>query len=478
MKLILTITMFALTINAYSQKLVKEYYDWGKTKIKREYYTDAYGTLNGSYKAYSEYGGIMKQGQCKDDGPIGKWTENYDNGKLHYIKFYDTPGTYDFQVKDGKIISYYEDGKTIKYERNFKNMKLDGVWKEYDEKGTITKEGKYVDGVFEPTGITKIKDDEEKEKEKQLQATILLQKAEEYKKIIPEADKAFLEKDYPNALILYKSASDLMGTDKYSDENISELIDTCLMNRDYLYDYWNSQFDSIKSEYIKQTKEYKLVVLQLQPGYSYSSSYQYQYDRMRDKPCWQVAVLNKYSDYDNDWENVKKCFNENRNFYETFQIAFIECALNYWTALKIEKGKVEKSSYDFYYKTKNTTYQFYNYDKDKFFENIKEAKRNYELGKSVRVLHNTVVEKKNQINTLNDQNKKKTLLKKYLIVYEDLIAKYNTYPSLTEIISLLTTINNISDKVIAYYSQDTKELEKKLKDAETVDQIKSILLGQ
>jgi len=89
MKIILTITMFALTINAYSQKLVKEHYDWAKTKIKREYYTDAYGTLNGSYKAYSEYGGIMKQGQCKDDGPIGKWIENYENGKLHYIKIYD-----------------------------------------------------------------------------------------------------------------------------------------------------------------------------------------------------------------------------------------------------------------------------------------------------------------------------------------------------------------------------------------------------
>ena len=104
MKIFFTIVIVALSINAYSQKLVKEYYDWGKTKIKREYYTDAYGTLNGSYKAYSEYGGIMKQGQCKDDGPIGKWIENYDNGKLHYIKIYDTPGTYDFQVKDGKII--------------------------------------------------------------------------------------------------------------------------------------------------------------------------------------------------------------------------------------------------------------------------------------------------------------------------------------------------------------------------------------
>jgi antitoxin component YwqK of YwqJK toxin-antitoxin module len=106
MKKLFTIAILALTFNAYSQKLQREYYDWAKTKIKREYYTDSYGKLNGSYKAYSEYGGILKQGQCKDDGPIGKWIENYDDGKLRFVKYYDIPGTFNFQVIDGKIISY------------------------------------------------------------------------------------------------------------------------------------------------------------------------------------------------------------------------------------------------------------------------------------------------------------------------------------------------------------------------------------
>jgi hypothetical protein len=416
----------------------------------------------------------MKQGQCKNDGPIGKWIENYNNGKLQYIKIYDTPGTYDFQVKDGKIISYYDDGKTIKYERNFKNMELDGVWKEYDEKGIVIKEGKYVNGIFEPTGITKIKYDEEQEKEKQRQAIILLKNAEEYKKIIPEADRAFFAKDYLNALKLYTSASELMGTDKYSEDKISELIDTCLLNRDYLNDYWQSQYDSIKNEFIKQTNEYKLVVVKLQPGQSFSPQYEYNYDKMRDKPCWKVYDLN----YEQNWVMAQKCFNDYRSFYEPFQITFVEGSLKYWAALKSEENKVKKSSYDYKYKVRNTNYQFYNYDKNTFLTNLQEAKSNYELGKTVRVLYSSAIQKKNQITTLNDQNKKKTLLKKYLIVYEDLIAKYNAYTSLTETIKVLNTLSTLSDKVITSYSQDTKELESKLKEVETSDQIQAILLGQ
>ena len=469
MKIILTITMFALTINAYSQKLVKEYYDWGKTKIKREYYTDAYGTLNGSYKAYSEYGGIMKQGQCKNDGPIGKWIENYDNGKLHYIKIHDTPGTYDFQVKDGKIISYYEDGKTIKYERNFKNMELDGVWKEYDEKGIVTKEGKYVNGIFEPTGITKIKYDEEQEKEKQRLAIISLKNSEEYKNIIPEADKAFVAKDYKKALELYKSASDLMVTEKYPKDKISEILETYHTNSKFFSEYIKSQYDSLINDFKTQKADFKIKSLKEYNKYTYA------YDDKRPKQasynCNCVEPWNEqYAD------NALKCFEMNKEFYEPYQRAITEAFFKYDEALTKEETNVKRSGGSFYFD--NTNNQFYTYDKNTFLSNLKEAKSNYELGKSVRVLYNSAIEKKNQITALNDQNKKKTLLKKYLIVYEDLIAKSNAYTSLTETIKVLNTLSTLSDKVITSYSQDTKELESKLKEVETSEQIQAILLGQ
>jgi len=469
MKIILTITMFALTINAYSQKLVKEHYDWAKTKIEREYYTDAYGTLNGSYKAYSEYGGIMKQGQCKDNGPIGKWIENYENGKLHYIKIYDTPGTNYFQIKDGKIISYYEDGKTIKYERNFKNMELNGVWKEYDKKGIITKEGKYVNGVFEPTGITKIKYDEEQEKEKQRQAIILLKNAEEYKNIIPEADKAFVAKDYKKALELYKSASDLMMNEKYPKDKISEILETYHANSKFFSEYIKGQYDSLVDDFKKTKSDFKIKIVKGIYTDTYAS-----YEKEPKIASYNCNCLEPWNE--SYRENALKCFELNKEFYEPYQRAITEAFFKYDEALTKEETNVKRSGGNFYFD--NTNNQFYTYDKTTFLNNLKEAKDNFELSKSVKVVFLKALENKAKIENLNEQNKKKTLLKKYLIVYDDLIAKYNTYPSLTETTTLLTTINNISDKVIAYYSQDTKELEKKLKDAETVEQIQLVILGQ
>lgn len=469
MKIILTITMFALTINAYSQKLVKEYYDWGKTKIKKEYYTDAYGTLNGSFKAYSEYGGIMKQGQCKNDGPIGKWIENYDNGKLHYIKIYDTPGTNDFQVKDGKIISYYEDGKTIKYERNFKNMELDGVWKEYDEKGIITKEGKYVNGVFEPTGITKIKYDEEQEKEKQRQAIILLKNVEEYKNIIPEADKAFVAKDYKKALELYKTASELMVNEKYPKDKISEILETYHTNSKFFSEYIKSQYDTLINDFKAQKADFKIKSVKEYNKYTYA------YDDKRPKEasynCNCVEPWNEQ--YAN---NALKCFEINKEFYEPYQRAITEAFFKYDEALSKEETNVKRSGGSFYFE--NTNNQFYTYDKTTFLNNLKVAKDNFEFSKSVKTNYLKAVENKVNITNLNEQNKKKTLLKKYLIVYDDLISKINAYPGLTETISLLKSLNSISDKVVGLYSQETKDMEKNLKDAETSEQIQAIILGQ
>ena len=461
--------MLALTINAYSQKLVKEYYDWAKTKIKREYYTDAYGTLNGSYKAYSEYGGIMKQGQCKDDGPIGKWIENYDNGKLHYIKIYDTPGTYDFQVKDGKIISYYEDGKTIKYERNFKNLELDGVWKEYDEKGIITKEGKYVNGIFEPTGITKIKYEEEQEKQKQLEAEKLLKNAEEYKKIIPEADTAFLAKDYGKALELYKSASDLLVNEKYPKDKISEIIETYHTNSKFFSEYIKSQYDSLVADFNSIKQNFKIKSIKEYNQYTY---------KYEDKNPKTVSGYPYDCDCKNPWNEknystTSKCFELNKGFYEPYQIAITEYCNKFNEALDKEESSVKQSKSSFNFNDTNNT--FYAYDKDKFLSNISIAKKNYEKAKLMMALAIKFNEKSKQIETLNSQNKKKTLFNKYSLVLQDYQTKYNAYPGLDESIKILNESIAFFDKVISLYSVETKDLEKQLKDAETVEQIKTII---
>ena len=472
MRKIFTIAILALSINAYSQKLVKEYYDWAKTKIKREYYTDAYGTLNGSYKAYSEYGGIMKQGQCKDDGPIGKWIENYDNGKLHYIKTYDTPGTYDFQVKDGKIISYYEDGKTIKYERNFKNMELDGVWKEYDEKGIVTKEGKYVNGIFEPTGITKIKYDEEQEKQKKLEAETLLKKTEEYKKIIPEADKAFAIKDYGKALELYKSASDLLGNEKYPKDKISEIIEIYHTNSKFFQENIKSQYDSLELDKVYFTNKISLKTTKDDYGWTLVTD-----ENGMPRKLYDVTDYGAKYNFEKPWENynwdrAKSCFERNKGVYSPIQIIITEQFFKYNDLLSQEENNVKKTKYNFYFENVNNS--FYTYDKNTFLNNLSTGKKDYNLAKSLIDLES----KKTQIETLQGQNKKKTLFAKYQIVYKDFNATLQNNTKLATLHENIGELNLFLDKVISLYSQDTKELEKKLKSAETIEQIKSIILGK
>lgn len=459
-----------LSTTAFAQKLVKDYYDWAKTKIKREYYTDAYGALNGSYKAYSEYGGIMKQGQCKNDGPIGKWIENYDNGKLHYIKFHDTPGTYDFQVQDGKIIAYYEDGKTIKYERNFKNMELDGVWKEYDEKGIITKEGKYVNGVFEPTGITKILYEKEQEKQKQLEAETLLKKTEEYKKIILEADKAILVNDYSKALQLYKSASDLLGNENYPKTKISEIIETYHTNSKFFQEYVKSQYDSLELDKVYFANKISLKTSKDDYGWTLIID-----ENGMSRKLYDVTDYGAKYNFEKPWENyswdrAKSCFERNKGVYSPVQIIITEQFFKYNDLLEQEENNVKKTKYNFYFENVNNS--FYTYDKNTFLTNLSIGKKDYNLAKSLIELDS----KKTQIDNLQAQNKKKTLFSKYQIVYNDFNATLQNNSKLATLADNISQLNLLLDKVISLYSQDTKELEKQLKSAETVEQIKSIIL--
>ena len=158
---IILLTSLALSINAFSQKLVKTYYDYSKTKLQAEYYTDAYGKMVGTFKGYSEYGGILLQGSYQDGAPIGKWIENYPDGKPHFIKIYDSPGIR-LEVNNGKIIEYYANGS--RSEKNYKNQELDGDYKFYDENGKILREGKYVNGVLILSEESQRIYDEEQEK--------------------------------------------------------------------------------------------------------------------------------------------------------------------------------------------------------------------------------------------------------------------------------------------------------------------------
>ena len=589
---------FVISINAFSQKLVRTYYDYGKTKIQAEYYTNAYGVKNGIFKGYSEYGGILLQGALKDGAAIGKWIENYEDGKLQCVKIYNSPGLgLGFGMNDGQVIEYYEDGKTIKSEKNYKNQEYDGDYKIYDENGTLTLEGKYVNGVLKLSEVFQRKYDEEQEKQKQLkreeEAATLKKKTEEYEKNILIADTALAAKDYLKAVRWYKSASKLLEKEKYPKDRISEMKETLLANSKFFDEYFKNDslfndFNMLKADFkIKIVKEYN------------KTTYIYDVKRPRIN-SYNCNCLEPWNEsYD---KSALHCFEINKEFYEPYQIAITEAFFQYKEVRSQEWRKYNDSDVSFDFKDDSDNSWDYKkanlhtYDKTTFLNNLKEAKENFELSKSLKTIYlkasenlvndfnmlkadfkiksvqeynkstsaddvksprinsyncnclepwnesydksalhcfeinkefyepyqkaiteaffkykealaqesrsyndsNVTFEFKenfelskslktnylkalvNKVNitNLNEQNKKKTLLKKYLIVYEDLISKINAYPGLTETISLLKSLNSVSDKVVGLYSQETKELEKKLNDAETSEQIQVIFLGQ
>ena len=495
-KIAILVSSLALTINAFSQKIVKTYWDYSKTRLQAEYNTDAYGVKNGSFKGYSEYGGILLQGTFKDGSAIGKWIENYKNGKLHFIKFYETPGYDNLEIENGKQITYYEDGITIMGERNLTNGALDGVFKDYNENGILILEGEYVNGVFERTGESKRIYDEEQEKKKkriaEQEAAILLKNTEEYNKIIPEADKAYEAKDYNKALQLYKSASELLGNEKYPKNKISEMIEKFNSNSEFFNDYIKTQYDSLINDFKTLKADFKIKSIK---EYT-NNNYQY-YEKIPEKAsnyCNCVKPWNHFDalenqrnnryNYDNDElldkhyyaSKAFKCFEINKEFYEPYQRAITEAFYKYDEALTKEETNIKNSGGSFNYENKNI--QICNYDKSTFLNNLKVAKDNYEISKTVKSSYSKALENKLNITNLIEENKKKTLFKKYLIVYEDISNKINAYPGLAEVISLLNSLNSFSDKVIGLCSQETKELEKKLKDAKTTEQIQFVILGQ
>jgi antitoxin component YwqK of YwqJK toxin-antitoxin module len=166
-----------LGISGYAQKLVRSYYDYNHTKVKEEYYTDNYGVKTGSYKFYSEFGGILVQGTYKKDKLAGHWITKDEKGALVADENYDDEGNFNGQVlkySDGHLVEqnnyvhgnksgicktwYTADNggenayKQIHEQENFIKSS-DGsdssVYKEYFPNGKISNEGVKVNRIKE-----------------------------------------------------------------------------------------------------------------------------------------------------------------------------------------------------------------------------------------------------------------------------------------------------------------------------------------
>jgi hypothetical protein len=176
-----------------------------------------------------------------------------------------------------------------------------------------------------------------------------------------------------------------------------------------------------------------------------------------------------------DW---KKAYitEQNSRFFESYQIAYTEYYFKFKNVLANESESIQKSTYEINFKYKS--YYVCPYEKALFQKNIQLAKNEYELAKSEIENDKIIKDKNKQIEVLNNNNKKKILFNKYLILYNDLVSKNQIYVDFKSYSEKNKTLITILDRVISLYSQDTKELEKKLKEVDTADQIKSIILAQ
>ena len=255
---------------------------------------------------------------------------------------------------------------------------------------------------------------------------------------------------------------------------VESLLETYNKNSKFYTEYIKSQNDSVVADFnsikqnfkIKSIKEY--------------NQYTYKYEDKNPK-TFSPGYSSSTCDCKNPWNElnystITGCFALNKGFYEPYQIAITEYYSKLNEALDQEESSVQKSVT--YFDFKNVNNSFYTYDKDKFLSNISIAKKNYERAKLMMNLVIKFEAKSKQIETLNSENKKKTLFNKYSLVLQEYQTKYDIYPGLEESIKILNESIAFFDKVIALYSLETKELEKQLKDAETVEQVEAILLGK
>ena len=176
----LLVTSMLLTSLSFGQKMVTTYYDYKHTEKKEVYSTNDYGVKNGTYTKYSEYGGVLIQGTYKKDMKEGLWVEkdekgnlvsketyldNVLNGPASYYNLFSlgsgvpqTSGTFKAGMKEGvwsiidrlksKEYEYYYEGVDFSNEVGCEDIKHNVLYKNDVE---IIKNGKSV-YTFYPSG--------------------------------------------------------------------------------------------------------------------------------------------------------------------------------------------------------------------------------------------------------------------------------------------------------------------------------------
>lgn len=249
---------------------------------------------------------------------------------------------------------------------------------------------------------------------------------------------------------------------------VEQTLERSHENSKVFFAYLDSQYNSSELKFKELKKDFKIKLIT-----EYNSS-TYQTVQKDPKP------LSNYCNCKEPWNeryllDAVTCIKTNANFFEPYHLIWVESYLNYLVFLEGEEKKIKQTAKDFSFKSKNNS--FYTYDRETFNNETVIAIRLFKLAENI-VLESQRYEKIfNQIVKAHTENKKKVLLKKYNFVTEDFLNNYKIGSNTEEYLKLIREFNNFQEKVLNLYSIDTDDLEKKLKDAETIDQVIAIIKG-
>ena len=253
---------------------------------------------------------------------------------------------------------------------------------------------------------------------------------------------------------------------------IGNLLELYHSNSKFFQEYTKAQYDSLEQD--KYYFANKIALKTTKDNYGWTL---FNDENSILRKLYDDAGGIKYN-FEKPWENktwdfTKTCFERNKGVYTPIQICVTEQFFKFNTILENEEYSIKQSVYNFYFE--NTNNSFYTYDKNTFLNNIALGKKEYNLAKSLIDLQSKCNDKKNQIEALNNQNKKKTLFSKFQVVYKDFNTSLQITTELQSLADNLSNLNDFLDKIIALYPQETKDLERQLKSAETADQVKSLI---
>ncbi|NSW46439.1 MAG: hypothetical protein HPY79_11555 [Bacteroidales bacterium] len=182
-----------------------------------------------------------------------------------------------------------------------------------------------------------------------------------------------------------------------------------------------------------------------------------------DKPCclypWQLSS-----------SQAMKCFKSNPKIFTLGQIKLTETFFKYYDIPLPYNINYTNIKYN------NSWHSIKIFDYNGLCDTLKNSYNEYLKAQELYKIETVFFNKIKEVESKNDENKKKVLFSKYLIVLDDLKNNYYSTTTIDGGIIFINSANQFLDKVLSLYTVDTKDLEKQLKSAETVEQIKSIIL--